>query len=170
MNTNNKQNELLGFEQLSEPDRELLCFAREAAAKAYAPYSNFGVGAAVMTSAGEIHVGANFENASYGISICAEIAALTAANTAGDRDVVALAVCGASLGGRQSPSFLVTPCGRCRQAIAELRHLNGHDIKVIASTPDMASILVSTIDRLLPYSFGPANLSAGPTRGPQHTF
>lgn len=95
--------------------KELIAAARAAREHAYAPYSQFAVGAAVLTSSGTIYTGANVENASYGLSNCAERSALFAAVTAGVRpgEVVALAVIAATPGP-------VAPCGACRQVMSEL--------------------------------------------------
>ena len=92
--------------------RELRALARAARDLAYAPYSNFPVGAVVETSDGRRFSAANVENASYGLSICAERAAVFAAVLAGARELAAVAVCGPD--GRTT-----SPCGACRQVLAE---------------------------------------------------
>lgn len=86
---------------------EAACAVRE---RAYAPYSEFKVGAAIMTGSGAIYDGANIENASYGLTICAERAAIAKAMSAGERSIQAVAVC---------TENGVTPCGACRQVIRE---------------------------------------------------
>lgn len=94
---------------------ELVAAAREVALRAYVPYSHFRVGAAVLDSAGHIHTGCNVENASYGLTICAERNAIFAAITAGAArplKTLALACLDAQSGG-------CMPCGACRQVIAE---------------------------------------------------
>ncbi|MGE0178585.1 MAG: cytidine deaminase [Sphingomonas sp.] len=140
--------------------------AREAALKAYAPYSRFSVGCAVESVDGEIVVGANMENACYRLGICAEISALTAARQAFGLDKVArIAVAGGHVGpsGALVGNDPVTPCGGCRQAIYEAADLSGVDIEVISANGDGTRTLASTIRTLLPNGFGPANLSdAGP--------
>lgn len=102
---------------LSETHRAALCdAARTARESAYCPYSAFAVGAALLTQAGQVHSACNVENASYGLSLCAERAAVAAAAAAGLRPggLLAAAVCG---GG--STGAAITPCGACRQVLAE---------------------------------------------------
>ena len=136
--------------------------AREAARKAYAPYSKFSVGCAIESVDGEVVVGANMENACYRLGICAEISALTAARQAfGLEKVARIAVAGGHLGADsaltgQAP---VTPCGGCRQAIYEAADLSGLDIEVISANGDGTETMVSTIRELLPHGFGPASLA-----------
>jgi len=91
-------------------DQDLLVAARQARQKAYAPYSNFNVGAALRTRSGLVFSGCNVENASYGLTICAERVAVTKAISEGERDFEAIAI--VSQGG-------VAPCGACRQVLAE---------------------------------------------------
>ena len=136
--------------------------AREAARKAYAPYSKFSVGCAVESVDGEVALGANMENACYRLGICAEISALTAARQAFGLDKVArIAVAGGHLdrAGVLTGQAPVTPCGGCRQAIYEASDLSGLDIEVISANGDGTKTVVSTIRELLPYGFGPASLA-----------
>jgi cytidine deaminase len=91
---------------------QLIDAAREARARSYSPYSGFAVGAAVQTTSGKIFVGANVENISFGLALCAERAALVAAIVGGERDFQALALVADSI----EP---VVPCGACRQVLAE---------------------------------------------------
>jgi len=90
---------------------EVLAAAREARGRAYAPYSGFAVGAAALGDDGVIYVGANVENASYGLSLCAERAAVSAAVAGGAKSILAVAVVA------DPPT---SPCGACREVIAEL--------------------------------------------------
>jgi cytidine deaminase len=114
--------------------------ARTARLHAYAPYSRYLVGAAVITSAGKIYPGANVENASYPVGLCAERVALFSAVAAGEREFAALAVVTEDGG---------TPCGACRQAVAEF----GGGIQVVVADSEGTIGLLATIAELLPGSF-----------------
>lgn len=129
----------------NEPPLALLEAAREAAAHAYAPYSGFAVGAAVETSDGRVFVGANMENASYGLAVCAEVGALQAATTAGALDQVHRV----AIVGPKPP----TPCGRCRQLLAETAALSGRDTEVWFADLDFKVVERRTISELLPEAF-----------------
>lgn len=140
---------------------QLIEAAREAALRAYAPYSGFSVGCAVESVDGEIAVGANMENACYRLGVCAEIAALTAANQSFGLDRVArIAVAGGAVGpgGALSGQMVVTSCGGCRQSILEAAQLSGRDVEMISSNGDGSEVDVRTINELLPLGFGPDNL------------
>lgn len=141
--------------------RVLIDAARDAAANAHAPYSRFGVGAAVLLSDGQIVTGTNFENASYGLSLCAETVALATANSQGKlREVVAIGVIGGSLAtdGTISGDGLVTPCGRCRQIINEAAQLGAGDIDIYCGSADGSAFAYFRASELLPHAFGPADL------------
>jgi cytidine deaminase len=135
--------------------------AREAARNAHAPYSNFAVGAALLLSDGEIVTGANFENASYGLSLCAETVALATANSRGSlREIVALGVIGGRVDGdRLIGDSPVRPCGRCRQLLAEAAQLGGRDIVVHCASADGSMIARHLVSELLPFAFGPADVA-----------
>ena len=134
--------------------------AREAARHAHAPYSNFAVGAALLLSDGEIVTGANFENASYGLSLCAETVALATANSRGHlRDIVAIGVIGGRIDGdRLTGDSPVRPCGRCRQLLTEAAQLGGRDIVVHCASADGNMIARHLVSELLPFAFGPADV------------
>lgn len=133
----------------------LLAAARLAAASAYAPYSNFHVGAALGFADGTVETGANVENASYGMTLCAETVAVGKAMAAGVRGgLVAVAVTG-GLQGAVGKGDAVTPCGRCRQMLSELAQLGATDPLVWC---DGAEVLEIKLSELLPRAFGPGNL------------
>lgn len=127
-------------ESISPAELTLLAFAREIKPKAYAPYSDFRVGAAVFAG-GEIFQGVNVENAAYGSTICAERAAALAAVTAGHHEFDAIAVVGDS----DAPTV---PCGACRQFLAEFNP----EMRVIMGGKGDA-VAVRTLDQLLPEAF-----------------
>ena len=132
-------------------EEELVAAAREAAGQAYAPYSNFAVGAALLFDDGAIVTGANVENASYGLALCAETVAAAKAMAEGRRGgLVAVAVTGP---GTDS----ITPCGRCRQVLNELAALGGTDPLVLCVGP--VDVYRIPLSELLPAAFGPACLA-----------
>lgn len=122
----------------------LIAAAREAEAAAYAPYSNFTVGAAVLLSDGTIYKGCNVENASYGLTVCAERIAIFTAVTAGRMDIVAVGV-------STSAAKVAKPCGACRQVISEFSRADS-PIVVISTTQSGLSE-TETIADLLPGNF-----------------
>ena len=143
----------------------LIAAARQAAANAHAPYSRFGVGAAVLLSDGAVVTGTNFENASYGLSLCAETVALAKTNSEGRfRDVVAIAVIGGLLGsdGAIAGDAAIYPCGRCRQILNEAAQMGGRDIVVHCASAHGAVIETHRLSDLLPHAFGPADLGLAP--------
>jgi cytidine deaminase len=147
--------------ELAKSNAELIDAARKAADNAYAPYSGFAVGAAVRTTSGAIHVGANLENASYGLALCAEVSALTAANTSGEFDQIeAIAIVGFGFFPEMRLSEVVSPCGRCRQLLSESAQLSGIDIDIFACSGDLKRIEHYKISELLPRAFGPHSLSS----------
>jgi cytidine deaminase len=137
----------------SMTDEELLDLARAAAAKAYAPYSNFHVGCAIESVEGEVVTGANMENACYRLGVCAEQSALTAAQHKFGLDKVARIVV---VGGKDAT--VCTPCGGCRQAILEAAQLSSRDIDILCGSGDGSAVEHHTIGELIPFGFGPANL------------
>ncbi len=134
----------------------LIQAARDAAALAYAPYSGFHVGAALGFADGSVVTGANVENASYGLTLCAETVAVGKALSDTPRGALqAVAVIGGKAGavGAGDP---VTPCGRCRQVLHELAALGASD-PIVWCVSDSA-VLDLHLSDLLPHSFGPASL------------
>lgn len=127
---------------------ELIERARLALNNAYAPYSKFRVGAAVLTKGGRVYTGANVENASYGLTICAERVAVVKAVTEGDRDIVAVAVVAEA----DEP---VPPCGACRQVIAEFNP----DALIIMATADGREVKTASMRDLLPSPFTSRDLT-----------
>ena len=142
---------------MSEMTRRLVQVAIEAANAAYAPYSNFHVGAALLLDNGEIVTGCNFENASYGMTLCAETVAIAKANSDGKLLAIReIAVAGGLAGHVGAAPDPITPCGRCRQIIKEVADLTATDIPVhCAHATGYETFLLSV---LLPHGFGPANL------------
>lgn len=136
--------------------RELIAAARGAMRHAYAPYSRFPVGAAVRLTDGEIIAGANFENASYGLSLCAETVAIAATNARGRLgDIEAIAVAGGENTG-------ITPCGRCRQIINEAEQVAGRPIAIYCAAAQGDAMIEYSVAELLPHAFGPTDLSHHP--------
>lgn len=136
---------------------ELVKAAIGAAANAYAPYSNFHVGAALLLDDGSIVTGANFENASYGMTLCAETVAIAKANSDGQlKQIVAIAVAGGPEGQVAKAADSITPCGRCRQIIKEVADLTETDIPVHCAHAN--GFETYTLSQLLPHGFGPASL------------
>ena len=123
-------------------DKKLLALAREAAQQAYCPYSHFQVGAALLTRDGVVFKGCNVENASYGLTLCAERAAVCAAISAGARDFEAIAIVA---------TRLATPCGACRQFLAEFVSPAFRVLVASLSAPDQYDIY--TLEALLPHHF-----------------
>jgi cytidine deaminase len=139
---------------------ELVAKAIDAARNAYAPYSNFHVGAALLLDTGEVVTGANFENASYGMTLCAETVAIAKANSDGQmRQIVAIAVAGgpkAEDGGAMIGDSAVTPCGRCRQIIKEVADEVAIDLPIYCARA--GGYDTHLLSELLPHGFGPASL------------
>jgi cytidine deaminase len=139
-----------------ETARELLRRAREARAHAYAPYSNFPVGSALLTAEGEVFTGCNVENASYGLTNCAERVAVQKAVSEGVLRYRAVAVVG------PEDRLPCAPCGACRQVLNEF----GRDLLVV--TPDAEEPLgyrVGSMRELLPGAFDESRLGARTPRG-----
>lgn len=127
---------------------ELKRRAREASQRAYAPYSGFAVGAAILASTGEICAGANVENASFGLTICAERNAIFQAVAQGARKIGVVVI-------YTPTSAAVSPCGACRQVIHEF----GPDALIVCCTDDATAERRYTLSELLPGAFGPDHLA-----------
>lgn len=149
-----------GGAAMSEANKKLVRAAIDAAHNAYAPYSNFHVGAALLLDDGAIVTGANFENASYGMTLCAETVAIAKANSDGQMHrIIAIAVAGgprSSGGGAVIGAEPITPCGRCRQVIKEVADLNAIDLPVHCA--HASGYETHLLSELLPFGFGPASL------------
>jgi len=126
--------------------KTLIAKAIEAYHKAYAPYSNYAVGAAVLSDSGQIYDGVNIENAVYPLTVCAERTAIFKAVSNGDKSFQAIAVVTKNGG---------TPCGSCRQVMAEF----GKDIKVLIANLEGELLAEYTVADLLPDAFGEVDLA-----------
>jgi cytidine deaminase len=125
--------------------RDLIDRARRARRRAYAPYSGYAVGAALLASSGKIYAGANVENAAYPTGTCAERSAAFHAVSQGERNFEAIAVV-TEAGG--------SPCGACRQVLSEF----GPEMTVLIADRDGRLVRQLKLSRLLPYAFGPRHL------------
>jgi cytidine deaminase len=132
---------------------ELLKEAIKARENAYAPYSKFAVGAALLTKSGKLYRGCNIENASYPATNCAERTAFFKAVSEGEREFEAIAIAGGPAG--KAPEDLCAPCGICRQVMMEF--CDPATFLVILGTGD-ADVCTYTLQELLPLGFGPKNL------------
>ncbi len=143
--------------------KELIEAAMECRKNAYAPYSHFKVGAALLSAKGLMYTGCNVENASYGATICAERNAVSSAVAAGQREFVAIAIVGgpdvsdadpAAVSDTSDGESWAYPCGMCRQVLSEF---GSGDMKVIvAISPDEYKVF--TLGELIPHGFGPGIL------------
>jgi cytidine deaminase len=132
--------------------KKMHTMAIEAMGKAYAPYSNFFVGACILSENNNLYTGANIENASYPQGWCAEASCISAMVMAGDKKIKEILVIG---GLKNTPIIdLCTPCGGCRQKIREFADENC----LIHIASENAILKTFTLAELLPYSFGPSNL------------
>lgn len=131
-------------------DRELLLLAVEAREMAYAPYSGFRVGAALVGKSGKIYKGCNIENAAYTPTNCAERTAIFKAVSEGEREFEAIAIVG---GMGETIHDFCAPCGVCRQVLAEFCD---PDFRVVLGTPDKPQVFA--FKDILPYGFGKSDL------------
>ena len=128
--------------------KQLVEAALDARSRAHVPYSNYTVGAALLTADNKIYSGCNIENASYGATNCAERTAFFKAVSEGERDFKAIAIAGGIRG--QEPTDYAYPCGICRQVMKEFC---GDDFQIIV-VKSSADYQVFTLAELLPYGFG----------------
>ena len=135
------------------PVKELILSALEARKKAYTPYSEFKVGAAVLTAELRIYTGCNIENAAYSPGICAERTAVYKAISEGCRKIKAIAIVGDKTG--DSISQYAFPCGVCRQV---MREFSNPEEMIVIVAKSCEEYQLYTLNQLLPESFGPENL------------
>lgn len=128
----------------AEQEKELISKAIYVRNNAYSPYSNYKVGAALLAKSGKIYLGSNFENASFGAGVCAERVALGCALSAGEREFIAICVCGSNAN--------ITPCGICRQSLSEF-----NDIEIICCD-DNGNFNKYILSDILPEAFKPDHL------------
>ena len=133
-------------------DSELVSLARAAMARAYAPYSGFQVGAALLAESGAVYLGCNIENSSYSPTICAERTAFAKAVSEGERAFTAIAIVGGKEG---TCSGFCPPCGVCRQVMREFCNPDSFCIILAKSAGEYREY---TLAQLLPESFGPDHL------------
>ena len=147
---------LTPYELLTEIQKELLDEAEKVMETAYNPYSNFYVGAAVLTRDNKIVTGTNVENKAYSEIICAERAAILRARSNGHKTYKSIAIIAK---GKDFDTEKVTgPCGACRQVIYEFAQVSEHNLEIIMSTTRKDKIVIATIEELLPLAFGPKDL------------
>ncbi len=141
------------FNKLENWQKDLILKAESVMRRSYNLYSHFCVGAAVLSNSGKIYLGTFAENSSQGGTICAERAAILAANTDGERYYKAIAVIGA--GETFDCKEPVTPCGECRQFMNDFAQIAQQDIMLICSNTKKDKIFITSIKELLPVPFGP---------------
>lgn len=142
---------------LSASTIQLIDSAKKVMSNAYNVYSHYYVGAAARTVSGKIYTGTNVENASLGLTICAEPSAILHAISDGDPEVIEMAIVGGTSQDAKGGK-VATPCGRCRQIIYEVSQISKTDIRLYCCNPDLSEILKMTISDLLPLPFGPGDL------------
>lgn len=134
------------FEELNEIDKDLIEKAAFAMKNSYSPYSNFKVGAAVLTEDGFIFIGTNVENSSFGATLCAERVAIGNAVSNGHKKIIKIGIISES-------NDVITPCGICRQVIFEFAKHYNNDIEILMSNKNKRKIVSSKISEILPLGF-----------------
>jgi cytidine deaminase len=149
--------EFSGDQELPASDRTLLEKARGAAPSAYAPYSQFYVGSAVLLGNGEVLTGNNQENAAYPSGLCAERVAVfyAGAHFPGEKIEAVAVSCISEISGSDKP---LSPCGSCRQVLAEYEQKQGAPIRIILGGKTGAVYVVESVNALLPLAFGADSL------------
>lgn len=143
--------------ELPEDDRKLLEEARQITTKAYAPYSHFHVGAVAILKNGQKVTGSNQENAAYPVGICAERVLLSNASMIHtDVPIQTMAISYHNHNGESNKP--VSPCGMCRQSLAEYEERQGNPIRLILAGMEGKVLIVSRSTQLLPFSFGGEDL------------
>ena len=156
-----EQQHSFGFEiynnisELANEDAALLEEARKTTQKAYAPYSNFLVGAAAIFNNGEKVYGTNQENASYPVGICAERVLLASASMIQtDIPIKTMAISYNNLSGNGGSNRPISPCGMCRQSLAEYEIRSAQPMRLILSGMEGKVMIIESAAQLLPFSFG----------------
>ena len=130
-------------------NQQLIALAMKAREKAYAPYSHFAVGAALLTKEGQVYTGCNIENASYGATNCAERTAIFKAVSEGAKEFIKIAIVGGKVG--EELTEYAYPCGVCRQVMAEFCDVKEMTVLIAKSENEYVE---KKLDELLPLSFG----------------
>ena len=145
--------------ELNNADAALMEKARQITQKAYAPYSNFLVGAAAIFNNGEIIFGTNQENASYPVGICAERVLLASASMLQtDEPIKTMAISYNNISGSGQSNIPISPCGMCRQSLAEYEERTAQPMRLILSGMEGKVIIIESAAKLLPFSFGSSSL------------
>jgi len=149
--------EYLSVSELSEEDQDLMKHAKDSAELAYAPYSNFHVGAALLLDDGTVITGNNQENAAFPSGLCAErVALFSALSVFPDKKIKMIAI--TAFSDEIAVNTPVTPCGSCRQVIAETEKRQSEKIRVLMAGKTGKVIVTEGIDCLLPFAFNPEKL------------
>ncbi len=144
------------YEELDPYLQVALDMALRALKNAYNPYSNFCVGACLVSIDRKFVTGTNFENAAYGSTLCAERAAVLRANTMGIRHFKSIVII--ARGENFDTTEVTGPCGSCRQVLYEISQISNSDLQVVLSTTKKDKIVVTSIKELLPLGFVPSDL------------